>query len=67
MLLLMFAVFHHRDDVSNTNIGEGYINYQPDPYDDGFDSWQNTQSPAMNDGSMTNDYGNGLYTNQQRY
>jgi hypothetical protein len=56
--------FTNRDDVSKTNIGDSYINYQPDQYDDGYDSWQNTQSPFMNDNKMTNEQGD--YASYQR-
>ena len=38
--------------MNKSNIGEEY--YQPDLYDDGFDSWQNTQTPEVNGNSMMN-------------
>jgi hypothetical protein len=35
-------------------VAEGYVNYQPDPYDDQFDAWQraNTKTQAVNDNPM---------------
>lgn len=56
----------NRDDVSKTNIGEGYVNYQPDAgYDDEFDAWQNTQSLASNDNTMI--YGQGAPLQHNSY
>ena len=56
----------YRDDVSKTNVGEGYVNYQPDAgYDDEFDAWQNTQNPARNENTMI--YGQGATSQHNSY
>ncbi|KAL3804957.1 hypothetical protein ACHAWO_005473 [Cyclotella atomus] len=54
------------DDVSKTNIGESYVNYQPDPYDDQFDAWQNTQTQVINDNTMMQRQGERSYDSYER-
>jgi hypothetical protein len=42
------------------------VNYQPDAgYDDEFDSWQNTQTPARNENTMI--YGQGAHLQHNSY
>ena len=50
--------------MNKSNIGEEY--YQPDLYDDGFDSWQNTQTTEINGNAMLNGQGGRRYNSYER-
>lgn len=61
-------LFYERDDVSKTNVAEGYVNYQPDPYDDQFDAWQraNTETQVVNDNPMAQGQEERFYDSYER-
>ena len=42
------------------------MNYQPDPYDDQFDAWQNTQTQVINDNTMMQRQGERSYDSYER-